>query len=156
MITCTGGKFQLLHPEILRAIADLSDTKKTIQKPLLNGKAAGELKLMHSLFPPEGIRRNSVPARFTFDFELNHVADFQLHLMVELISQEGIGDTFVLGLITHDQWKWLSDAMPSQVEKIRAKDLWVGVKYSPINRKGGYVFLSKGMYDLLLQSPMMD
>lgn len=148
-------EFQLLHPRINQALVDLSNAEKTIRKPLYERQAAGQLKLIYALFPPEGFRHNSVPACFTFDFEQKYVATFELRLMVQLVKQAEWGDpnTFVLGLVSHDQWRKIREAVPSRAGTVDIDDRWVGVRYSPVNRIGD-VFLSRKMYDLLLNTPM--
>ena len=150
-------RFQLLHPRIIRAYLDLSNPRRTVCKPLVKGQAAGQLNLIYAHWPPEGISPHDVPGRFTFDFELSHVADFELHLMVHFIDREYQYNDFVLGLVNSGQRAKLREAVPSLAEDLRTRDCWVGVRYHSVRRgEGGHVYLSKKLYEILLQYPMLN
>ena len=75
---------------------------------------------------------------------------FELHLMVELIGGED-PHTFVLGLISHDQWQKLCEELPVQADKVDILERWVGIVYSPIRREGN-AFLSRKLHNLLLET----
>ncbi len=148
-------RFPLLHYRVVQALLALSNPNKTIRKPLVKGQAAGQLQLIDAHWPPDGFHRNSVPARFTFDFEMDWVADFELHLMVQIVSREEGSDDFVLGLVSHDQWYKLREELPVQAEKVDIQERWVGVKYSAIRRGlGGDVFLSRKLHDFLIRTSL--
>jgi len=144
------ARFPLLHYRVVQALVALSNPNKTVKIPLLQGQAAGQLQLIYGKFPPEGFLQNSVPARFTVDLEMKWRTAFELHLMVELIGGED-PHTFVLGLISHDQWQKLCEELPVQADKVDILERWVGIVYSPIRREGN-AFLSRKLHNLLLET----
>jgi hypothetical protein len=135
-------KFELFDPYIAGVFEKLSDPEKAVCLPIVSGKAAGDLKLIYALFPPEGAHHNNVPARYTFLVEDG--VGFQLSLMVRAyIPSES--DDFILGFIAHDQWAEMHKESGMDAD---AHLHWVGVKYNP-NIREGKVFLFKEVRDII-------
>ncbi len=139
--------FELFHPQTLQAIHDLMDLEKSVSRPLVAGAAAGKLDLIHALFPPREIHRNSVPARFSFVLE-DEYCSFELQVMVSLVDAAEENNLLAFGLLSHDQ---LDSIRRGSGANLDATQCFAAVKYSPLHRRGS-VFLCRTLYDAIVAS----
>lgn len=136
-------KHALFHFQTAQALSDLADTEKSVRLRLMKGKAAGKLDLIHQLYPPKGIHRYQIPARYTFVLDEYVTNRFpirvtqELLLMVSLVDTCDGGDGLIFGYIAHDYWM-----------DIESPYRFVAVKYNPVNREG-FVHLYKEAYVVL-------
>lgn len=137
------AKFELFDPYISGVFEKLSDPEKAVCLPIVRGKAAGDLKLIYALFPPEGIHHNDVPARYTFTL-VEELVGFELSLMVRAYIPSD-SDDFILGFIAHDQWTKMREESGMDAD---GHLHWVGVRYNP-NIREGKVFLFKEVRDII-------
>jgi hypothetical protein len=131
------------HPQVLQALSDLIDPEKSVCLPLEIGRAAGKLDLIHQMYPPEGVHRSQIPARYTFILDGYGGSAFpikvteELKLMVSLVDTGDGGDGLIFGYIVREHWK-----------EIESPYRFVAVKYNPVSRKG-FVYLYKEAYNVL-------
>ena len=124
-------KFQLMHEEMTQALQDLSDPEKTVCRSLVEGKAAGEMALMHVLFPPAGIHPNQVPARFTFQVE-GHIT-YEIPLMVYHFVQAE--PYLAMGLVAHNHSHSMRVRARNGLMLMNPRFLWVAVRCFPVLNK---------------------
>ncbi|MEK7186765.1 MAG: response regulator [Patescibacteria group bacterium] len=123
---------------------DLSNPNKSVCLPLVKGKAAGRIELIHQLYPPRGVHRNSFPATYTFVLE-DWVTE-EIGLMVSMADTGEGGDGMILGFVSHDHWWSLRDR--AGVDTSDAQQHYVVVKYNPTTREG-FIYFYKEAYAII-------
>lgn len=133
---------QFFHPQVIEAFEGLSDPERTVQMPLVEGRAAGKFQLERSLFLSEGVHANDCTANFTFI--MPEGVCFELRLMTKLVYVDD-GDDVVFGFVSHSQWEEFPQVLQHPVGSDRR---WVLVKYAMFRRNRGMVFMSNEVYAL--------
>ncbi len=136
-------RYKLFHPRVVRALLDLSNPQKAVCRPLEKDCAAGKLDIIYQLFPPRGVHRNSIPARYRFILEdwVTHKID----LMVSMVDTADQGEGLIFGFIAHDHWQEISGGYGMEIDP---QHHFVAVKYNPVIREGE-IYLYKEAYAVI-------
>ncbi|OGG58633.1 hypothetical protein A2765_02830 [Candidatus Kaiserbacteria bacterium RIFCSPHIGHO2_01_FULL_56_24] len=119
-----------------RALQALSDPDLSVEVPLVEGKAPGTWGLIQSLFPPENLHRNQVPARFSVD--IMPVLTYEFTMMVNLVCDDLRGTITAVGHLAHDQQKFLR--LEDEIS------LFIAARYR-LRQKTGFLTVSKKLWD---------
>ena len=140
----TAVRYELFDTRTNEAISRLHDSTFTVACKIVRGEVPPRMKLQHAVFPPEGIDRNLVPARYVFK-----LLDGDIHAEIELMAfwycTSGDESEYTLiGFATHPQreswYKHINFKAPIELQ-------YVAVKYRPYAREGE-IFMDRELYHL--------
>jgi len=142
-----GSSKSLFHPRIWTAATELVDSENSVSVEIVKGKCPNTISLYSSQFPPNKLHQSNVPISVTVKLDARTAQTFDIDLMVRCVEGD-CNDVIIIGIMAQDQ----VDALFTKYGKpnnINTKSFLVGIKYSPVTRKGT-VYLYKDLHKLML------
>lgn len=142
-MTTTCVNFEIIDPEIKKALAILENPALTVCRPIEKGEMSGKFDLHNSVFRPHGKHPNEFPATCTFN--VDGWVTFEAELMV-MSYTDMMSSTFTLiGFIRHDQWDQIRSRVPIPFEH---RIQLVAVRYNTVSRSGG-IYIPRETYEFV-------